>query len=199
VGGKVEVLVLVYMDNMAIAVPYIEGVMWFKGELGKVFPITDLGELKHILGIRIRRDRMARTIRLDQAAYLQALLTCHGMEDSMPITMPSIIKDKLTSAHCPSNAEEQKSYEAFSSGFHYLECLGGILYATHTRPDIQYTTGVCAQFGSNPGKPHLIALKHILRYLKGTINYGLVLGRKNNGADIISWTDSNWAQDVDNR
>ena len=53
------------------------------------------------------------------------------------------------------------------------------------------------QFGSNPGKPHLITLKHILCYLKGTINYGLALGGKNDGVDIVCWTDSDWAQDLD--
>ena len=197
--GKVEVIVLVYVDDMAVAAPLIQGVMWFKTELGKVFPITDLGELKHILGVRVRRDRVARTIRLDQTAYLQALLTRHGMENSTPVATPAVVKDRLTTAHSPSNAEEQKSYDVFSGGFRYLECLGGILYATHTRPDIQYATGVCAQFGANPGKPHLIALKRILRYLKGTIAYGLVLGGKNDGADIVGWTDSDWAQDLDDR
>src|SRR6202030_1705156 len=60
-------------------------------------------------------------------------------------------------------------------------------------------TSVCAQFGSNPGKPHLVALKRILRYLRGTTDYGLVLGGKNDGVDVVGWTDSDWAQDSDDR
>ena len=121
------------------------------------------------------------------------------MENSTPVATPAVIKDKLTTAHCPSNAEERKLYDVFSGGFRYLECLGGILYAMHTCPDIQYATGVCTQFSANPGKPHLIALKRILRYLKGTIGYRLVLGGKNDGADIVGWTDSDWAQNLDDR
>ena len=55
-------LVLVYVDDMAIIALKVQGVMWFKSELGKVFLVTDLGELRHILGVRVRRDRMAQTI-----------------------------------------------------------------------------------------------------------------------------------------
>ena len=56
-----------------------------------------------------------------------------------------------------------------------------------------------AQFGGNPGIAHLEATKRILRYLKGTIDLNLVLGRQTQGVfDLVSWTDSNWAQDPDN-
>src|ERR1700731_3940842 len=56
-GERVEVLVLVYVDDMVIAAMDIQIVLWFKGELGKAFQISDLGELKHILGIQIQHDR----------------------------------------------------------------------------------------------------------------------------------------------
>ena len=46
-----EVLVLVYVDDMAIAAPNNRDILLFKADLGKVFQITNLGELKHILGI----------------------------------------------------------------------------------------------------------------------------------------------------
>ena len=46
------------------------------------------------------------------------------------------------------------------------------------RPDIQYTVGLVAQFGANPGIAHLETAKRILRYLKGTADYHLVLGRQ---------------------
>ena len=59
---KVEILVLVYVDNMVVAAADVHDVKWFKTELGKVFQLTDLGELKHILGIQVRHDHMAHTI-----------------------------------------------------------------------------------------------------------------------------------------
>jgi len=57
-----------------------------------------------------------------------------------------------------------------------------------------------SQFGGNPGISHLEAAKRILRYLKGTMEYGLMLGRHGvEGFDLVGWTDSNWAQDPDDR
>ena len=113
--------------------------------------------------------------------------------------MPAVIKEKLSVSDCPASDADHAAYDEFAQGFGYLECLGGILYATHTRPDIQYATNVCAQFGANPGRSHLIALKRILRYLKGTVQHGLVLGGKNDRVDLVGWTDSDWAQDADDR
>ena len=68
-----------------------------------------------------------------------------------------------------------------------------------TRPDIQYTVGLVAQFGANSSMAHLEAAKRILRYLKSTADYHLVLGRwKESSFDLVGWFDSNWAQDMSN-
>ena len=48
---------------------------------------------------------------------------------------------------------------------------------TQTQPDIQFVVNLIAQFGDNLGVVHLETAKHILCYLKGIINFGLVLGR----------------------
>jgi len=56
---------------------------------------------------------------------------------------------------------------------HYLSLVGSLLFATQTRPNIQYAIGIVAQFGANPGVAHLEAAKHILRHLKGTVDYCL--------------------------
>jgi hypothetical protein len=42
-------------------------------------------------------------------------------------------------------------------------------------------------------------VKRVLRYLKGTAHFGLAFGGSDSGADLIGWTDSDWAQDVDTR
>jgi len=56
-----------------------------------------------------------------------------------------------------------------------------------------------AQFGGNPGVAHLKAAKHILCYLKGTVNFNLILGHcSRNTFDLVGWTDLSWAQNQDN-
>jgi len=68
------------------------------------------------------------------------------------------------------------------------------------RPDIQFSVNLIAQFSENPSIPYLEAAKRILCYLKGTQDFSLVLGRQGRGAvDIVGWTDSDWAGNVDSR
>ena len=67
-------------------------------------------------------------------------------------------------------------------------------------PDIQFSVNLIAQFSENPSIPYLEAAKRILCYLKGTQDFSLVLGRQGRGAvDIVGWTDSDWAGNVDSR
>ena len=56
----------------------------------------------------------------------------------------------------------------------YIHAVGSLMYlAISTRPDIAYTVGVLSRFSSNPGPPHWLAVKHLFRYLKGTLDYKL--------------------------
>ena len=48
-----------------------------------------------------------------------------------------------------------------------------LLYLTASRPDILFSVWICARFQSEPKKSHLLAVKRIIRYLKGTINLDL--------------------------
>ncbi|HVX00094.1 MAG TPA: Ty1/Copia family ribonuclease HI, partial [Candidatus Babeliaceae bacterium] len=61
---------------------------------------------------------------------------------------------------------------------------------------------ILSQFSSNPGKPHWIAVKRVLRYLNGSINYKLVYGGINGrqmDPELIGYCDADWASNVDDR
>jgi len=59
----------------------------------------------------------------------------------------------------------------------YIQAVGSLMYlAVATRPDIAYAVGVLARFSANPGLAHWMAVKHLLKYLKGTLDYKLTLG-----------------------
>ena len=51
--------------------------------------------------------------------------------------------------------------------------IGSLMYLTNTRPDMCFAMNTLSQFLTDPRHVHLIAAKYILRYLRGTINYGL--------------------------
>ncbi len=55
----------------------------------------------------------------------------------------------------------------------YRQMIGSLMYLTNTRPDICFAVNTLSQYLTDPRSVHLIAAKHILRYLKGKIDYGL--------------------------
>lgn len=81
----------------------------------------------------------------------------------------------------------------------YRSIVGGLRYLTHTRPDISYAVGMVSRFMEKPTDVHLQAVKRILRYVKGTIDFGLTYARGNEENIITGYSDSNLARDVDDR
>jgi len=66
--------------------------------------------------------------------------------------------------------------EKFDESWEYPSIIGMLLYLSgNSRPDIAYAVNQCARFTHNPRKSHAIAVKRILRYLKGTMDQGLIL------------------------
>ena len=59
----------------------------------------------------------------------------------------------------------------------YKQIVGSLMYLTTTRPDIMYAVSLISRFMEFPKEIHLLAAKRILRYLKGTTNYGLLYNR----------------------
>ena len=51
----------------------------------------------------------------------------------------------------------------------YRQMIGSLMYLTNTRPNICFAVNTLSQFLTDPRQVHLVAAKHILRYLKGTI------------------------------
>jgi hypothetical protein len=188
----VIVVVVVYVDDMAMAGPKHASIDWFKISLGKWVEIKDLGELKYILGIEVTQDRKARTIWLNQTAYLIEVLQRYSMENCTAVHTPLVPKDRLTAAQSPSTPEEKQNVLEFSKGISYSEQVGVLLYAMQMRPDIRYAVSTLTQFSAKPGKAHYQGVKHVLRYLKGTTHFGLVLGNPSEEIDLIGWTDSDW-------
>ena len=71
----------------------------------------------------------------------------------------------------------------------YIQLIGSLMYLVHTRPDICYTVNALSQFMSDPKQIHLVAAKHVLRYVRGTITYGLRY-TSSSGVLLSRYTDS---------
>ena len=71
-------------------------------------------------------------------------------------------------------------------------------YVVHSRPDIALAVGIVAIFSESPKENHMIAVKRILIYLKGTKGYGLYY-KKNGKFELKLLTDSDWEGNVDDK
>jgi len=78
------------------------------------------------------------------------------------------------------------------------QLVGSLIYLTLTRPDISYAVGVMSLYVQNPKKPRLEAVRRILRYVKSTIDYGL-LYKKSEDCKLVGYCDANYARDHDTR
>ena len=71
---------------------------------------------------------------------------------------------------------------------------------TGTRPDIAQALGSVNQFSSNPSQAHWTAAKRVLRYIKGTVSFGIQLsGAKNDSARLEGYVDAEWGSNPDGR
>ncbi|KAD4585747.1 hypothetical protein E3N88_23348 [Mikania micrantha] len=69
--------------------------------------------------------------------------------------------------------------------------IGSLIYLTASRPDIVFATSICARYQSKPKVSHLIAVKRILRYLKGTPDTGLWYPKDDNFS-FKAYSDSDY-------
>nr|GEW98365.1 hypothetical protein [Tanacetum cinerariifolium] len=74
----------------------------------------------------------------------------------------------------------------------YRSMIGSLMYVTSSRPDIMFSSCMCARYQANPNEHHVSAVKRIFRYLKGTINLGLWY-LKDSGFDLTAYSDVNHA------
>ena len=80
----------------------------------------------------------------------------------------------------------------------YKQLIDSLLYPVHMRPDICFAVSALSQFMTDLRHVHWIATKHVLRYLRGTIGYGLrytFVG----GVTLSGYTNSDWAGSVVDR
>jgi hypothetical protein len=88
----------------------------------------------------------------------------------------------------------------------YQSAVGALMYAMlGTRPDIAFAVTKLSQFSQNPGPAHWKALKRVLRYLKGTLDYQLTYRgtskspRIDTFPTLTGYCDADWGSDIDDR
>ena len=162
-----------------------------KKSIASKFKIDDMGEVKHILGMLIKRDRARGKMTISQSKYLEGVLKRFGMEKCKPGSTPlepGKHFEELPDDENPTNVNE------------YQKLIGCLTYVTTaTRPDLATAVGVLSKFMTKPSKEHWQGAKRVQRYIKGTVNYGLVFEGKSARCSLIGYSDADWANDLDTR
>jgi len=178
-----QVILLLYVDDLGLATPTIQMINWIWIKLHTEFKMTDLGELRTILGLEILQNCTLRTLHRSETKYSKKILATHHMQACNPATTPADPHIRL-----------EKSRHVFEASpterRNYQSAVGSLMYAiVGTRPDISSAVSKVSQYATNPNSTHLTAVKRIFRYLAGTPNLGICYTIQGIGS---KFTDAHW-------
>ena len=179
------VYILIWVDDIIIAASNEEILSDTKSKLNTRFNMVDLGTLSWFLGIEFIITKGC--IEMNQTRYLQGVLDRFNMANCKSVCTPC---DKLI---IDPNADKISLTE-------YKCAIGSLIYAmVCTRPDLSYTVTKLAQY-NEPNKDNWIAVKRVLRYIKGTITKGLKFTKCNDSKlSLVGYSDASWASDLESR
>jgi hypothetical protein len=153
----------------------------------KAFLMSDLGLLSFYLRIEVRQE--ANGITLQQMHYARKILEMAGMTDCRATTTPMEERLKLSR---DSMTEEVDATE-------YRRIVRSLRYLVHTRLDLAYAVRYVSRFLERPTEENLYAVKKILHYIAGMLEYGLRYGRRTGNVGLVGYSDSHLASDIDTR
>ena len=183
-------IIAVYVDDITFACKCDRMMKKVKDSLSQQFKVKDLGELKFFLGVKVVQDPFKDQVWSGQPAYVENVLKECCMEDCKPIETPVDPSQRLCKATDKCVMYEKEQYQS---------AVGSLLYlSVKTRPDITYAVSCVARYCSNPTIQHWKAVKRIMRYFKGTQNFGIFYS-KGGLSDFIGYSDADWAGDVEDR
>jgi len=155
------VVIVIYVDDLIITRDSDADISDLKKLLKQKFEMKDLGELHYVLNIEV--IQFPKGIWLLQRQYAFNKLSEYGMTGCKPISIP--LKQNVKLSANEGNLVEDTTM--------YRRIVGNLIYMTITRPGLSYAVGVVSQFMQTPQKPHLDAVRHILRYIKHTLQCGI--------------------------
>ena len=167
VEGQIIVIVIgIYVDDLLVTGNSIVEIEALRERMNKRFILTDQGKLEYYLGVEISRlDE--NTLLLHQTAYAVKILNNFKMNDCNPAKTPLPRDINLSLLDSPEDVDPKLQRE-------YRAIVGSLMYLYQwTRPDLGFAVTFLSRYLHKPGDKHLQAAKHVLRYLKGTVELGI--------------------------
>jgi hypothetical protein len=123
--------ITVYVDDLKVIGKGIERINALKSDLMGEFQMSDLGPISYYLGIKVERDRTARTITLSQQGYLERALALVNVAQGPAVSTPGVPNQYLTASDAEATPTDSHQY---------LHIIGKLMYSMiQTRPDFAFT------------------------------------------------------------
>ncbi|GKC82408.1 ribonuclease H-like domain-containing protein [Tanacetum coccineum] len=177
--GDDTTFLLLYVDDIVLTASSDRLLQQIIASLHREFSMTDLGALNYFLGISVTRDSSGMF--LSQRKYAMEILERAHMVGCNSSRTPVDTESKLGDGGTP--VVDPTLYRSLA---------GSLQYLTFTRPDITYAVQQVCLYMHDPREPHFSALKRILRYVQGTLDYGLQLFSSTTDS-LIAYSDADWA------
>ena len=187
--GLLDIILIVYVDDIIAAG---HGDNWIEPlchQLEEHFEIVYDGEADWCLGMGIDHNSDG-SIKIHQSKYIDDMLNNFNMTDSNPVSTPMLV-----------GYDDDADSPPVSDDTPYASLVGSLNYAAVcTRPDISYAVSVLSKHLKNPTQNHWQAAKRVLRYLKGTKDYGLTYDAPSSDINVLTgYCDASYASTSDAR
>jgi histone deacetylase 1/2 len=180
--GDEFIIVILYVDDIAVGSNSQLAIDTIFEKLQQRFNIKRLGPMdnSHYLGMIVTMSQKGDMIHMSQPHIIEKMLIKHGLSSSTPTKSPYNPTIKLT----------KDNGDPFNDITLYRNIIGSLFWiARTTRPDIMFVVSILSQYQAAPTEVHYGAAKHVLRYLAGTINHGIVISAPECNT-LIGWSDS---------
>ncbi|PKU60478.1 Retrovirus-related Pol polyprotein from transposon TNT 1-94 [Dendrobium catenatum] len=178
-SDSVRLYLLIYVDDLLLTGNHSPTIDRLLLMLKTTFSLKQLGAVDTFLGIQVLKKPGG--IFLHQTKYATDLLNSSGFINCTAVPTPITLK----------SSGLVQSDQLFSDPSFYRRLAGSLNYLTITRPDIAFAVNSICQNMHNPTNGNFQAIKRLLRYIQGTISYGLPLNPGN--MQLTTFVDADWA------
>jgi hypothetical protein len=178
-AGEKPLILVLYVDDL-----FLTGdeqlIADCKVNLAAEFEMKYLGLMHYFLGLEVWQKDGCFFLR--QGKYAVEILRRFGMMDCRPMSTPLVTNWRKI------DVSDSKTVDPTV----YRQLIGSLMYLVNTRPDISFAINSLSQFMVEPRRVHWIVVKHVLHYLRGTMEYGL-LYEGSGGVTLAGFIDVDWA------
>jgi hypothetical protein len=144
------------------------------------FQMSMMEELTFFLGIQVKQTKQGTFVH--QVKYTKDLMKKFNMMKLKPASTPMSSTASLGPDEDGEGVDQRE----------YRSMIGSLLYLKATRPDIQFTVGLCAYFYASPCSSHQTTIQRVFRYLKHTPEFRIWYSASYS-LDLVGFFDADFA------